>query len=161
MSSSDSVSSEASSSDVSILANRKTAADMDALAAKRKEQAKQLTSSQFVYVLVLDSDIIGVFASKEAAVARASEVKPYILNTLFEGCSSIDNAIKSFTNIIDNRDNPPDDGILVQLGDENDDFDSSVSRITIKKTPVLALSEPALDPNKKRKSIVDLTQSNN
>jgi hypothetical protein len=132
-------------------------AHMDTLAAKRKEQAQQLTSSQFVYVLVLDTIIIGVFASKEAAVARTSEVKPHILDTLFDGCNSIDEAIKQFGNIIDNRDNPPDDGILVQLGSEYDDFDSSVSRIMIKKMPVLALSEPALEPNKKRKLIVDLT----
>ena len=86
-----------------------------------------------------------------------SEVKPHILDTLFDGCNSIDEAIKQFGNIIDNRDNPPDDGILVQLGSEYDDFDSSVSRIMIKKMPVLALSEPALEPNKKRKLIVDLT----
>jgi|AntRauTorckE5430_2_1112549.scaffolds.fasta_scaffold01470_1 hypothetical protein len=150
--------------------SRREASRRDTLVAKWKEHAKQLASSQFVYVLThekLDyrdkyngqepTVVIGVFASKEAAVARATTaVKP---DTPYGG-DNIEDAIKkyelNYDQFTDNRENPPDDGILVQLGSEDSDC-HSVERIIIKRMPLLALYEPAPGPKKKRKSIVNLT----
>ena len=113
---------------------------------KRKKNAtkwvgrsKELKStSQVVFVLThkyydhrnrhnTTSDNIGVFNSKDAAVAAATDYKT--------GWGPFDDAIDGFgwyTDYIDNRDNPPDDGVLLQLGGEADYDCFTIKKMEIK-----------------------------
>mmetsp|Transcript_11947 Transcript_11947/g.22133 ORF Transcript_11947/g.22133 Transcript_11947/m.22133 type:complete len:190 (-) Transcript_11947:279-848(-) len=115
------------------------------LVANWKEQSRRLKSNGNVYVLLLsswnhasprgeDPEIIGVFDSKAAAVARAS--------TVGTDYGTFDEAIKemflSEYEHEDNRENPPDNGVLMQIGGD-DVGEGDFCRLSIKKMPILGI----------------------
>lgn len=114
----------------------------DSLVAKWKEQSGQLKSTGTeAYLLFLtgwdhgkkwyeEPEIVGIFDSKAAAVARASTVE----------CDygTFDEAIKDYGCKEDNREDPPDDGILIQIGD-HDIGEGDICRLSIKKLPLLGI----------------------
>lgn len=128
----------------------------DSLVAKWKEQSGQLKSTGTeAYLLFLtgwdhrrswheEPEIIGIFDSKAAAVARASTVK----------CEygMFDEAIEDYGCEEDTRDDPPDDGVLIQIGGAGDFVD--FCRLSIKKLHILGFQDADVKEEgaKKRKS---------
>ena len=126
-----------------------------------RQQSGQLKATGCVYVLLLtechhaipgdaDPEVIGVFDTKSAAVARASTVETeygdfdYAISNVFENPGEYQ----------DNRENPPDNGTLLQVGDD-DIGEGDFSRLSIKKMPILSLgveeSKVEKEEEKKRK----------
>ena len=131
--------------------------DMEAKNLKRKEsneiataapdqEFKSLSCPTHVYVLILEewnhgwgsgqeSKVIGVYISKEAAVLASGDI-----NTSY---GTFDKAIEpnrgDFSSEFDHKDyrsNPPDDGILIQLGGD-DIGEGDYIRLKIQKMPLL------------------------
>mmetsp|Transcript_43182 Transcript_43182/g.73638 ORF Transcript_43182/g.73638 Transcript_43182/m.73638 type:complete len:180 (-) Transcript_43182:38-577(-) len=126
--------------------------------AKWKEQSKRLRPKQHhVYVLSLEEvnhklrDIepisLGVFDSKEAAVAKSITVET--------NYGTFDEAVKDMFSdsydYIDNRSDPPDNGILFQLGGEDDYGD--LIRVMIHKHSVMSLEDPEVLANEKKRAL--------
>mmetsp|Transcript_24759 Transcript_24759/g.36647 ORF Transcript_24759/g.36647 Transcript_24759/m.36647 type:complete len:125 (+) Transcript_24759:70-444(+) len=121
---------------------------------KRKDNNDVVApSGSVVFVLMLetichsedpmDPEIVGVYNSKEAAAASAGGISsPY---GDFQG--AIGNEMEEC--YTDNRKNPPDNGVLIQLGD--DDYgEGDIARLTIAKFPIQGM-EDASSSNKKQK----------
>ena len=129
-----------------------------AMKEKWAEQSKKLQPTRaFIYILTLESnshdrswrgefDIIGAFDSLDAAVAKSITVET--------DYGKFDDAIKDmFSNEfehIDNRKNPPEDGILIQLGGD-DVGEGDYCRLVITKRPILGISETAIETKKEKK----------
>jgi len=123
------------------------------------KQSKQLKSSgSYVYVLTLeawnhacpggtDPKCVGVFDSKEAAVAKSVTVQM--------DYGRFDEAIKDMFgeegDYEDNRKNPPDNGVLIQVGNE-DVGEGDWCRLVIAKLPIDGLQESSKSSNKKRRA---------
>ena len=129
----------------------------DGLVEKWKAQSGQLKSSGAAYILFLtrrdhnitwheEPEIIGIFDSKAAAVARASTVE-CVYGTSDGAMRTFDWAMKDIFcdegEYEDNREDPPDNGILIQLGGD-DIGEGDFCRLSIKKLPVLSIP-PLLD----------------
>ena len=87
-----------------------------------------------------DNDTLGAFDSKEAAVAVATNYQ--------KNYGTFDEAVKDMFGddygYVDNRHNPPDNGVLMQLGSE-DSGEGDYERFIIKKVDIQGLG-----PKKKR-----------
>lgn len=87
-----------------------------------------------------DNDTLGAFDSKEAAVAVATNYQT--------NYGTFDEAVKDMFgddyDYVDNRHNPPDNGVLMQLGSE-DSGEGDYERFIIKKVDIQGLG-----PKKKR-----------
>ncbi len=129
-------------------------AQMHAQIATWNKQSNRLRSSgNHVYILTLEEvghdhepwfRTIGIFDSKAAAVAKSVTV-----NTVW---GTFDEAIKDMFSAEydhkDNRMNPPDDGVLIEVGGEGCG-EGDYSRLMIKRQSILSLDEPNLGhPNK-------------
>jgi hypothetical protein len=123
------------------------------MASKGKTCCSQ--EDQQIYVLTLESishatchqpaqKIVGVFSSKAAAVVASGSVQT--------AYGEVGSAIVFGTTHEDNRDSPPDNDVLVQLGHE-DTGEGDIERLIVDKFPVLGM--PSLSPgsssNKRRK----------
>ena len=116
------------------------------VAAAPDRKRKSISCPTHVYVLILeewnhgwgsgqDSKVIGVYISKEAAVLASGDI-----NTSY---GTFDKAIEpnrgDFSSEFDHKDyrsNPPDDGILIQLGGD-DIGEGDYIRLKIQKMPLL------------------------
>ena len=120
---------------------------------KRKKTSKSSRNESFVYLLIqesidhgnnheLETEIIGVFDSKAAAVASAESVESI-------GYGAFDDAIESIfmEDHEDNRDDPPDDGILIQLGHEYSG-EGDIERLLIKKFPLKSMPTSSVGKKK-------------
>lgn len=97
---------------------------------------------------------VGIFDSKDAAVAMSGSYDS-------SGYGTFDEALIEFHNdyeegdAIDNRDSPPDDGILIQVGNEDTGM-GDYCRLLISKVPLLGFTEKhnskAQHVTKKRRS---------
>jgi len=114
------------------------------LVAEWKEQSDQLEpTGSHVYILTLathshssDGDeaaeFIGAFNSKAAAVAKSV--------TVWTPWGTFDEAKEDMGDDKDNRKNPPDNGILFQVGGE-DIGEGDYCRLLINKQPIVGLTE--------------------
>ena len=104
-----------------------------------------------------DTRIVGVYSSKEAAVASAGSVESRDWGNLVETARQYDEG-----DLQDYRDNPPDDGVLLQLFGE-DIGEGDYARILIKRYPVLGLKKQKKGKGgmagSKDGSVVDLCDS--
>ncbi len=134
------------------------------MATKKREKIDDEVPScshQYVYVLYIDrwnhhnirqiwwreyEIVAGVYATKEAAAAAAGDIDTDKYGTFNEALGH--NSGLYYEEAVDNRDNPPDNGELIQIGGFSGDRDDFV-RLSIRKMPILgALSSPC---NKKQK----------
>jgi hypothetical protein len=114
------------------------------LVARWKQQALKRTNSH-VYILTMEEKdhamrgqeelkLIGAYDTKEAAVVASVAV-----DTSY---GTFDSAIADIftddSDHVDNRENPPDDGILIQIGQE-DVGEGDLVRLLIKKVDVLGV----------------------
>lgn len=124
-----------------------------------KKQEKTLKpTKQSIYILTLeewnhsanwrrdaDKTVIGVFDSKAAAVAKSA--------TVDTGWGSFDEAIKDMFRDdyehVDNRKNPPNNGVLLQVGGR-DIGEGDYARLVISKQQVYGLPKKNDDQPKKR-----------
>ena len=128
-----------------------------ALVAKWNEQSEQLQSTgSHIYVLSLetichdgdggpDLEVVGVYNSKAAAVAKSVTV-----TTIY---GRFDSAIKDMFSEDDgghedNRENPPNNGVLIQLGHE-DSGEGDICRLLIRKCPVVGIESEPQGKNKR------------
>ena len=113
-----------------------------------KEEDGEVKAGSYVYILTKEGydhsnyrrdevDIIGIFNSKDAAVAVAGDVDtPYgtfddaVKDEMFEDCHE------------DHRDAPPDDGVLLKIGDDDVD-EGDHCELIITKTLVHDMPEPS------------------
>lgn len=130
----------------------------------KKQAGKLKSKDQSIYMLTFeewdhsanygsgpDKTVIGVFESKEAAVAKSVTVETWY--------GTFDDAIKSTFHeegdYEDNRENPPDDGILLQIGGE-DIGAGDYARLLIKKIPIIGFAQGcSLKGDKKKAASVD------
>jgi hypothetical protein len=118
----------------------------EAVVAKWKQQARALQqTNSHVYLLMREEQnharrggeaktLVGVYDSKEAAVAASMDVET--------GYGTFDSAIADDfkDDHVDNRETPPDDGILIQIGSE-DAGEGDLVRLLIERIDVLGLEE--------------------
>ena len=90
-----------------------------------------------------ERDILGRFDSKDAAICEANEFRTH--NGTFD--KAVEDIFGDEDDYIDNRDNPPDNGILMQLGSVNSG-EGDYERFIIKKS--VARSSNSKDSAKKR-----------
>merc|ERR1719291_752006 len=121
-----------------------------------KKRAKNDTEAEhgIVYLVTIEEnchssdelspDILGVFASKEAAIEAAGKYDT--------SSGNLEEFVKSYDegHYTDNRKKPPDDGILFQMFDEEIDEGDYV-RFYIEKMPVLDLEDVQQGKSKKSK----------
>ena len=134
-----------------------------------EDQARKLKATEkYVYILTLEEwsqcrnyydrdygdgpsvKIIGLFNSKAAAVAKSVTVK-----TMY---GKFDETIKDICKqegvYVDYRKDPPDDGTLFQIGDEEDFDDGAYARLVISKQNIFGLPQSDNDDdnnNQKKK----------
>lgn len=137
-------------------------AQKDAQIAEWKKQSNQLRpNGAHVYILTLEEighdhepwfKTIGIFDSKAAAVAKSASVNT-VWGTFDEAMKDTFSNEDEFDNK-DNRMNPPDNGVLIQVGGEDYGM-GDYSRLVIKKHSILSLVEPNQKHTHKRTSRVD------
>jgi len=132
------------------------------LVAKWKEQSGQIKSTGNAAYLLLQTRrnhaimedeepiVIGLYDSKAAAVAAASTVR----------CDygTFDEAMKDpfgEGGYEDNREDPPDDGILIQVG-RDDIGEGDYCCLSIKKLPILGIQEAEAKKDEERKEEADM-----
>lgn len=116
----------------------------ETLKKKWKSEANKLTTViDCVYILTIEehnhacedsSNVVGLFNTKDAAIAASTKVET--------AYGSFDSAIKDMfeDDFIDSRKNPPDNGVLLQIGsDETGEGD--YSRLLISKFSVQGFKE--------------------
>ena len=129
-----------------------------AIKEKWAEQSKKLQpTSAHIYILTLESNsedrswqaefnVIGAFDSLNAAVAKSITIE----TDYGKFDDAINDIFSSKFDHIDNRKNPPEDGILVQLGG-NDVGEGGYCRLLITKKPILHILETAIQMQKENK----------
>ena len=125
--------------------DKEVGATKEEILAWKEQAAKIKATQQSVYILTLeewdhsgnwgrgpDEKIIGVFDSKTAAVATSVTV-----DTMY---GTFDEAIKEMfqDGHEDNRKNPPDNGILLQIGGGEDIGCGDYARLIMKKKAILS-----------------------
>jgi len=110
------------------------------------QERSNLSCPTHIYVLILDEHnhgwgrgytedgkVIGVYISKEAAVSASGEVDTGTFDEAIEPEKGIYSEEGCY---IDNRNNPPDDGTLIQLGGK-DIGEGDYVRLRIQKKPLM------------------------
>jgi hypothetical protein len=124
---------------------------------KRKASAKSsptlAVAGSDVYVVTLEeinhgnghepeTKVVGVFNSKAAAVAHVGSI-----DTM---AGTFDSAVQDYEDSHeDNRDNPPDNGVLVQLG-HGDEGEGDVTRMWIQKLQITGIPHGYTAANSKK-----------
>ena len=144
--------------------SQKTYHTKNSMPPKRKKASKSTRNERNVYVLVHESinhgmnyrvgkEIVGVFDTKAAAVASSGSIE--------SSFGAFDDVIEELfvENHEDNRDDPPVDGVLIQLGSE-DSGEGDIERLLIEKCPLKSMPPSNAGKKKivkKRKVIRDLS----
>jgi len=132
---------------------------------KRKTNSEEASSEGLRYVHVLsvaeadhannhivETEIVGVYESKEAAAAAASGAKSL-------GYGTIEGAMRTYDDDVeDYRNGPPDDGVLIQCGGE-DCGEGDWVRVLINKFPVLGMPPASSEPTKKKGKMMLATKA--
>ncbi|KAL3937209.1 MAG: hypothetical protein SGBAC_007636 [Bacillariaceae sp.] len=106
----------------------------------KKKTKRAASKPQFAYVLTLfeynhgfgngvEQKVLGVYGSKEVAARDAGTLDTYTLGTFDDALHEYKFNYNGF--VLDNRRNPPDDGILLQAGHKDEgEGDHIVLKIT-------------------------------
>ena len=123
---------------------------------KRKTQASSASKETYVYLLTMEqwnhagegtmTSVAGVYESKEAAVASAGSINTDYgtFDEAIEGDFSEEGEHE------DNRSDPPDDGILLQIGGD-DVGEGDYCRVLIQKCPILGMPASSGAEKKRKK----------
>jgi len=129
------------------------------MSTNKQAKGNELHFPSHVYVLTFEkwdnkrdtaTEVIGVYSSKEAAVAVSGDVGTD--HGIFDEAIEPDRGTFGEDYLHeDNRGNPPDNGVLIQFGGRGV-FEGDYRRLYIRKMPLLGMSAVKKSPNKKRKA---------
>lgn len=124
----------------------------------KKKTKRSNASEEETYVFVLtrinhnhaanfEPEVMGVYASKDIAARVAGSLDTYELGTFDEALDEYEHNIEG--TVIDNRQNPPDSGILLQVGHE-DEGEGDHIILEIQKMPLVTKTDLQIKQRKKK-----------